>query len=285
MKFNFYVSRWANFYFFIQNLSMWHKSSREEYNKHWINLMGNLSDQDQAALKLFASVRKKYSNYGSIFEEAFYKSSKPMYDLEKAIGKEDHDLVLDTFNKFEDRFSNIYSSDENLLSSMCSELLLLCSEEKIAPFVDALNTLYNTSVVELEIDVYLLLSSPDHNGGGANIDNKSVTLEVSKVPPENINIIFLTLMHEIIHLKHDSSFNILIKNTCKETSESPEHIRELVAESLLPNGILGTQKNSKLRGINQDQTNKIITLSKLYLDKQKPFDEDYINNLIAIKKT
>jgi len=53
MKFRFIISKWGNFYFFIQNLSEWHFSCRKKYNALWQKELGSLSLEEKQTLKVF----------------------------------------------------------------------------------------------------------------------------------------------------------------------------------------------------------------------------------------
>jgi len=51
MKFKFKISKWANFYFFTQNLSEWHFSCRKEYNKNWRDVLSTFTPEQEKPSK------------------------------------------------------------------------------------------------------------------------------------------------------------------------------------------------------------------------------------------
>jgi hypothetical protein len=53
MKFKFKISKLANQFFFISNLSEWHFSCRQFYNQEWLKQTEPLTDNEKQILKEF----------------------------------------------------------------------------------------------------------------------------------------------------------------------------------------------------------------------------------------
>ena len=67
MKFKFIISKWGNFAFFVQNLSNWHFSCRQNYNLLWEKELGKLSPEEKRALETFKKVRSRFPSVKTFF--------------------------------------------------------------------------------------------------------------------------------------------------------------------------------------------------------------------------
>jgi len=83
MKFKFIISKWGNFYFFVQNLSEWHFSCRKNYNVLWQKELGILSPKEKKALKVFKKIRSNFPSGKTFFEQAFFTKKNPWNDIKK----------------------------------------------------------------------------------------------------------------------------------------------------------------------------------------------------------
>ena len=83
MKFRFLISKQANFYFFVSNLSEWHFSCGKDYNILWKKELGQFSPKEKDALKRFKEIRLKYPSGKSLFERAFFINKTPFLKLKE----------------------------------------------------------------------------------------------------------------------------------------------------------------------------------------------------------
>lgn len=290
MEFKIIVKKWANFYFFISNLSEWHFSCRHSYNEFWEKELGKLSKNEKESLKIFARFHKKYPLGVDFFGQIFFIKNNPFIALKKELPIKHFQLLKKVFRVFNPRFEKIYKKDLPLLKTWKVKL------EKIANrllIINSLNnkltTLYNTEPLQKKIiKVYLLISSPNLSGGGANMDNESITLELSGYPLKVINQIIGVIWHELIHLHFENNYFIpLINKIYNNDQEKINLIKEATASSLLPNGVLGiTLLNTKSKILNnkipQKYNKSLLKLSGLYLKNNKFFDNRYIQKINSI---
>lgn len=278
MKFTILINKQANFYFFIQNLSEWHFSNRKGYNNLWRGELGRFSPQEECALKQFREIRQKYKSARTHFETSFFSVKNPWHILKNNLPVEEYTVILETFKLFQDKFEIIYKKDLPLLVRWEEALNnKINSQSSIEPVISLLSVLFNASPYEKEINVYLLLSSPNHIGGGANIDEKSVSAEVSRYSLNETNWVIGIIWHETIHLVFP-----LFSRHFLSSWQSAKLINEVVIGSLFPGGILGIRLlnnkpvNKLMPNVSSEQTIKILNLTKEYVDRNKSFDKEYI---------
>jgi len=292
MKFNIKISKWGAFYFFVQNLSEWHFSNRKDYNIFWKEILGTFSVQENDILNEFKEIRLRYSQSKSCFEKAFFLSEHPLEGLSSVLTKREYQTIRDAFSLLENKFNLLYEKDLPLLNGWKETLSMAVGDQKLTDTIlNYLNTLYKTSVQKKEINLYLLPSTLAHTGGGANIDNESVSIEISRYPLENVKHILSIIWHEIIHLYFQNQhFYLLLVKIFPNEEQRVNFINEVVASSLFPRGmlsmrLLGNKPAAKLLpGINEQQTIRILNLTKEYIDESKSFDENYIEKLSLIIK-
>ncbi len=292
IKFNIKISKCANFYFFIQNLSEWHFSNRKDYNLFWRKELGAFSTQEEDALKRFKKIRLRYSQGKSCFEKVFFLSEDHFKELSKTLSVEECQIVKNTFSLLESKFTSLYEKDLPLLNRWQEALIKAANDRKLTDTIIAsLSTLYKTSIQEKEIHIYLLFSTKEHTGGSANIDNQSIGVEISRYSLENIEHALGIIWHEVIHVFFQNQyFYPLLINYFSGKQSKVDFLNEAVTASLFPKGMLGIRllKNKPagrlLSDINTKKTIKILNLTKEYLDQNKHFNKDYIKRLSLIIK-
>ncbi|MCR4284386.1 MAG: hypothetical protein NUV64_03710 [Parcubacteria group bacterium] len=291
MKFEFRISKWANFYYFVQNLSEWHFSNRKDYNIFWREKLKSFSKDEESVLEKFKEIRFKYPKTKSCFERAFFLSESPFEELNKCLSEREYLTMKEIFNVLEDKFDALYKEDEVLLKKWKDALSEESNDKNlIIKILSILKILYKSNIDTQEVSVTLLFSTPEHIGGGANIDRNMISLEVSRYPIENINQAIGIIWHEIIHLMFQERYFSLLLDYFKEDEQVADLVNELTAGSLFPNGILGIRilKNKPstqlLPQVTKGQTIMIINLAKEYVEKGSQLDRNFINRLIDIIK-
>ncbi|MFH0906908.1 MAG: hypothetical protein ABIC36_03950 [bacterium] len=292
MKFNFKISKRANFYFFVQNLSEWHFSNRKDYNVLWKKELGQFSSREKHAIKQFKEIHLRYPFGKMYLGHQFFLEKDPWKTLDKKILQKDYIELKNAFSLLEDKFNLLYKRDLSFLKKWRKALIKKSNNKRfIEKILDSLSILYKASIIEKEIDIYLLFSSLKHTGGGANIGSKSITLEISRYPLKDINHVLGIIWHEIIHLFfQERYFYPLLLKYFKKNRKKANFINELVAGALFPRGILGIRllKNRPiaqlLSRVTKKQTILIVDLAKEYLDKNKFFDKEFIKRLEVVIK-
>lgn len=290
MKFKFVISKWANFYFFVSNLSEWHFSCRPAYNKFWGKELGKLSKKEQSALKLFVKLHKKYPLGGDFFGQVFFVKKHPFAVLKKELPLKHFRSLKSVFELFAPRFEKLYKKELPFLKGWATNLKKSANRISIIKKINTtLANLYHAEpLIKKHIKVYLLFSSPNRNGGGANMDNKSVTLELSRYPLRATNQVIGVVWHELIHLHFENNnFIPSINKIYRGDKKMVDLIKEATASSLLPNGILGINLlhiKSKLLNarIPIRHTKPLLKISKKYFENNKFFDEQFIRKVNAI---
>lgn len=291
MKFKFIVSKWANFYLFVSNLSEWHFSARKNYNILWKEELSKFSDEEENALNKFKEIRQNYNSGRTFFEKAFFCADDPFDILQENLSKTEYQTIKQIFSVLENKFNILYNNDLPLLEKWREELInRINNSSSTNNITNTLAMLYNILIPEKEINIYISFSTYQQTGGSANIDDKSITLEVSRYPLEKINHALGIIWHEVIHLAYQDNFYKLLLISSPTNQKIADFINELVVASLFPRGILGIRSLNTIPAIklspqiNETQTINIINLTKIYIDQNKSFDSDFIKKLEVIIK-
>ena len=288
MEFNFIISRWANFYFFVQNLAKWHFSCREPYNVLWQEKLKIKSKKEKEALITFKKIRCRHKESRSILEIAFFTKKDPWKYLKKYISSKEYNQIRDCFSVFIKKFDLLYKEELPKLKKWQKTLQKESNIQKRNNEIDKIlsNFLKTPSFRNKAVNVYLLLSTKNLVGGGANINNKSISLEISSYPIEksNINYVQRVIWHEIVHLLYQKHYLMpSLQKICKNNTEFISTCKEYIVTSLFPNGVIG----SKLLGLKiRKQQSLIITkMIQEYIQKNKPIDEKIIQTIVKQVKS
>jgi hypothetical protein len=288
MKFKFIISKWGNFYFFVQNLSEWHFSCNRNYNAFWQNTLGKLTKEEKESLEIFKKIRLNYKTSKSCFEEAFFIKRNPWQLLSSTLTSQEYQDIHNTFIILQNKFEKLYKKECPLLRKW-QKLLDKTANNKTLnkKITKVLDKLYGTDATDknIIINVYLLLSSPNATGGGANIDKKSITLEISRYLIEKSNHALGIIWHEIIHLlfQNKNFFPLVLKNTSGQ--KDADFINEITAAALFPRGLLSQQffnnnlTNHLHPSLTPENTSMIFQLLKDYIHNYKTLNIYYINQI------
>lgn len=287
MKFSIIINKWANFYFFVQNLSEWHFSNRKEYNILWRSELGQFSPEEENALKKFKEIRLKYKTSKSHFERAFFTAKSPFEELKKHLPAEEYDALREIFDLFKDKFNLLHEKDLPLLRQWQKNLNKKINDHSlIKSITNILSVLYAVPSPKKTINVYLLFSSPDRTGGGANIDEQSITVETSRYPLEGINNAIGIIWHEVIHLCFEKKYFLpLLINYFKQDSAAISLVIELTVSSLFPKGVIGQDilylPKPKILNtrIPSEFNETLLNIMKEYIEGRKKLDKNYIVNI------
>lgn len=288
MKFLFIIKKWANFYFFIQNLSEWHFSNRKYYNKMWKKELGFFSIEEEKALKKFKRIHLKYNFGEKYLGRPFFLKKEPWKALKEQLSKRELAYLKNIFSIFQAKFGLIYKKDLLLLKKWQKELSEKANNSSLNNSINnTLSCLYNTPYLKGEVRVYLLFSSSTIFGGRAGLDKKSVTLEISRYPVKNIKLAIGAFWHEVIHAYFEHyHFLPLVQKGFPDNPRVVDLIQEITAKAVFfPGGIL-EKKFLNIRtpanGIPKKYIQsflKIKGLVKKYIRERKSFDKKYIEKL------
>jgi len=289
MKFEIIISKWANFYFFLQNLSLWHFSNAKDYNLFWEKKVGPFTDKEKRALETFKKIQLKYPFGKNIFRKYFFLSKNPWETLKKQLPRQGFLILKDIFNLWQKKFESLYKTELPLLKKWQTILKRRANNAQFnLKILHVLNNLYHTNIGKARVNVYLLLSTSSHTAGGANIGKNSISLQISQYPINRANHALGIIWHETIHILFQNKyfFPLLLKNFKKPKDFGL--INEATTGGLFPLGILGKQfLNDKLANTLNDflssrTTRKIFQLLQRYINNKKPLDDSYILKLKKI---
>ncbi len=314
------VSYWANFFFFVSNLSNWHFSCRSSYNEFWLSKTGPLSKDEEKALRQARQLFKKFGfgkkYWGLIFlredESLVWKKAKDFFGPE--ISK--FERIADIFKP---RFEKIWPEEEKLLKSWLERLNGI--KEKLVPegLVKNLDILFGDFYRKKgvsSVNVTLLMSAGEQKGGGGNLGPGAITLEISRVPLNDLRPTVLLMWHEIVHSVWQTG---KYQRMLKRFSESlPEKyflsnsrkiplrvvVNEGITESLFPHGYLsekhfgfpvkehfdkelGRSKklSDKMRYWRNLSAYILSPLVKEYLEKNKLIDKLFLERTYSLWKS
>ncbi|MCR4275146.1 MAG: hypothetical protein NUV83_00105 [Candidatus Wolfebacteria bacterium] len=287
MKFHVVVNRWANFYFFVQNLSEWHFSNRTNYNYLWRKELGPFSSEEELALSRFREIHKNYSFGKMYLGRQFFLEDDPWITLEEKLEAEELENIKKTFSLFEKKFEKIYEKDLSSFEYWQIELQeKLNREDIINSIVTILGSLYNTGQISKTITIYLLFSAGNLTGGtGGVVNDQSLLIEVSQTPLSRINYVIGTIWHECIHASFENQYFMpLLKKKYLDDLDMISLIKEVVASALFPNGILGQKifnNKEKLLHIKipRQYNALILSLVNEYIKRKEKFDDRFIELL------
>ena len=319
LKFRFYFTKTGNLFHFISNLSEWHFSCRERYNKIWLEETGPLNDKEKQALKRMGNLFLKY-NFESNFLGIPFITNPDTVVWEKVknwVDEEEFNELKETFSVFEPRFEKIWQSEEAKLAKWKNTLTKELTKQKYQDLEKDLETFFNQKPQFRNIDIYLLISAIG-SGGGASIGPGRVTLECTALPTTHVLRILGVLYHETAHLVFEYGY---YKNLLEQFLEpikdkfSKRHaffksgrdlrvmINEATMSSLLPEGylaskyfgrdvfhdaekVLGTNFENIAKGKECDfrayrlfVAAKLFPLVKNYIENKNPIDENYLQSV------
>lgn len=284
---------YANLYFFIQNLSEWHVSTRKKHNEAWRSEL-SFSFEAELCLQEFKKIHEQYSFGDNYLGRPFFLHNDPWSMLEFIIGKDDSLKIRNIFATLEPYFKTIYIKDEPRLNEWVEIIKDPKFTDKAAYLNKTLSNFYNCPPYNKNCTLYLLLSTEHKNGGTAGtIDNHSVTLELSHTSTKLEDHIIGVLWHELIHL-YFKNFTLLslLKKYLNNDWKIINKMDELIASALLPNGLLSQHKLTKINSPEEKNFNARIDSEKIlqvqeiifpYLQQQKSVNDALIEKLLEIK--
>jgi len=266
MKTNIKVSKLANQFFFISNLSEWHFSCDVKYNEKWVEMTDLLDKQEETALKNFCKIIQKYGfqhdkNWKSKYiGQYFYLHSEKQAweELKKAVTENESNDLKEIFEIFNSRFEKIWKlkDQDNRIETLDQSL----KDKNYKSLLDDTEKIFGNSKNN-KVDIIILFSplGCDETGSGsANIGSGHITFKVPelKVDTWQMDYTIGVLAHEIAHMlfRKNKGENLIldvikklklpleIENVSMKSTVSI--MNETITESFVPFGYLG-QKYSK----------------------------------------
>ncbi len=322
MKFNVTSSRIGNFFFFVTNLSEWHYSCRKNYNEEWLKVLGALTNKEKNNLK---QIKKIMTAYGfkqikpgvlTYLGESFITSKNKKEAIIKAraiLKQRDIEIIEKSFDIFEKKFNIWWKIGSKIISTNKKIIENELTNKRTKIILNQLKSFFGSKVSLKKVTIYLLAHPcNDKLGGGANIGESGITLEINNLTRNHsltkyaLGVIF----HEICHLCFIDERHLklirqtIIKNKInletkffKEKMSPLTAINEIIIESLVPKGYIGIKylgnilKKTEPTPINtfsdfrQNVLQSIISLTENYINIKKPIDKDFIDKIAKILKS
>lgn len=308
MKFKFLINKWANFYYFLHNLSecQWPWPARPWNNETWQKEIGNYSKEEQNTLKKFNKVYKNH--FLKIYlGKPFFIERNPWQALGKEIPSKEVNELREVFSVWQSNFEKIYKRDLPNLQSWKRKLALeqkkFSKSARLNSMSKILSNLFGCPLPKGDLKIFLMLTgkttSQEYASGaggerGRGLDGKSILLELSRCPLEKIDYVLGIIWHEIIHLHYFSLLRpLLLKNL--KNKKSARFMEEIIIRSLFPIGIMSIKffktplpitltpaRLDIVPHINLEQTVKILNLSIRYISQKQKIDSQYIRELEKI---
>jgi hypothetical protein len=300
MKFKIIISKQANKFFFITNLTEWHFSCRKKYNEDWILQLKSLTKKEKDVLQKYKKILKKY-NFNNYLGKYFinnYPNFIKFYLLKKQIETKEFQTIKEVFKILNKTFNEVWVNN-NYKQTLKENKKILKKElnnkkfKKINKKISKLTL--NNSIKKTNIYLFSH-SSPKYFGGGANIGKNNITLETCSIKNNSyLKKILSLILHEIFHNYIDSSKNINaflkkdININIKEKINKTSLLKELIICSFLPNGYIGQKYFNIINKKTEKENTKLSTcnliskemynMSKEYFEKEIPLDEKFINTI------
>ncbi|GEM_PF-3247087 len=286
------VRLWANFYFFVQNLSGWHQPSvKSRYNNDWREETA-FSQEAEVAINAFKLIHDRYPHDTEKYlGRPFFLQDDPWEAVKNIVTKNELVELKNIFNVLEPFFNIIYKKDEPLLHEWAELISKPEFAESAAHLNDVLAKFYGCEPYSAQCTVYLLLSAIKGNGGSVdNTKTNSIKLEVSRMPIALEWRVRGVLWHELIHLHFSERIlRRLLRQYTQDNVGVVDNLEELLTSALLPNGLLAKEigiNEMGNRGFNPSiQSEEILQIQRLirpYLDEEKQMDESLVRNMLAL---
>lgn len=280
LRFSFIVSRWANYYFFIQNLANWHFSSRSEYNHFWRTQV-NLTKRHNDLLEQFRVLHQKYPFGEHYLGKYFFMSKHPLEAVKKALPKNDGAVVKKVFDSLEPLFKKVYQVKRLLLwQKALTEIV-----NKNNPHTEIyqiLSSLYGKPDYSLEVQVFLLISAPGISAGQTGfLGDNTLLLEINGKTLQESNQVQGVLWHEVVHLVFETDAYRKFVVNIVGSREIASKVSEAIVSSLFPNGVLG---KIFLHNEFKENHNGVFMMMQQYINQKKPIDTIFIKKIEDILK-
>ncbi len=313
MKFKIIISKWANFFFFVSNLSEWSPYCRKHYNALWLKNRP-LNKREQNVLKQLSTVlkEKKYKEINllltSVNKNEFWKNVPKTFSEKESI------IFKESSNIFSERFDKLWKTEEKNLIKIKNNIIknLSISSKHVA----LIKKLYGVKNSPESINIFLFTSPIKKQlvYGGSGFGTAGIGIECSEIAKDNNknDALSRVILHEITHAYfekrlvdklnkfisskyfQDKYRGLILKaKVYKQINNILGPVKELILVSLLPEGYLA-EKFFGLNVINNLKERNRVKMGKLeknYYDlmlfgifKMYGFAKDYSDNQKPIGK-
>lgn len=221
----------------MDNLSGWSIHCRSFFEKEFPILFRSI----KKFLPVYRKMRKKYGWGDNSIEKLFLESDfKDVKINLKILPKRDRELILKILDVLDKQLKSQWVERKKLLEHLI-ETLAKYWKKYSQKAIKEIEELLDLKLPE-QIEIYILFT-PRGTGGGVNISETGITLEIgdSHIP---LIISFELLLHELIHfteiVNHKETEKELKKLGLSEKGEISETllVKEAIVNLLCPHGVL-----------------------------------------------
>lgn len=223
----------------------------------WLKETGPLTEKELISLN---ELKKILLKYGFVLAKIFYiYNEKEIWQkLKKNVKKSEFEKIKLAFKILEIRFESIWKKSGKQLNKRVKLFKLLLNKTEYQDLLNNLYLFFNNKKLNDKINIITIASPLSGEAitaaGGANIDDKHITLEIPdlKINSWELEYSFGIIAHEIAHILFKKLNDIKIINKVISELKAPkkmpknlipkqstmEFMIELIIESLVPLGYL-----------------------------------------------
>lgn len=276
-KLKFIVSRWANFYFFVDNFAEHVAFARKRYNQAFLQQLGPLTRTEKQALVQYHKLieplktRKIYSSFNAAFFKNEADQNKLWQSLRTTLTPREEKTLKMIFKAWQKRFNKAWRKYSKILQNNKLVLNRYCQANNLLFFksLKRLSLFYKTRSFPNRTEIYLIMMPlATYAQGGRRISKSKIFLETSSLEERSPRLenVALLILHELTHAFFESdeykqgiieffSKQKPLSNLPYNKSYQPELLREVIIASL-------TWNSFKPKGITLDKNNKIARFLK-----------------------
>ncbi|MCX8015717.1 MAG: hypothetical protein N2692_00140 [Patescibacteria group bacterium] len=213
----FIINKWANFFFFIDNLAFPIDTMHKEYNSQWLNEY-ELTTKEKTALEKYRQFkyllfrqggRKLFDDITAIFYQNTNSITKRKKELSSFLNKKQINDLEKIFFVFKKRFNKIWRKNLPILSNNLQNIQIHYQkkEKDFLLAFELIKNFYQNSSDKYSTEIFLIIRPFEGFVGGRVISkspHSKILIESGKIGKKNKKIIWnhfwLLLLHELCHL-------------------------------------------------------------------------------------
>lgn len=285
MKLKVNTSYLNNLYFFVSNLTEFHFSCRDDYNREWLHSTGQLNKQEKEILKTLAIIFKSRgfeSSKKPYLGKAFYipPEKDKFNNLSISISEKEYQNIKNGFELFKDRFEHTYNP--HLLKIWKLKLEKEFNRKRFKELLNTIEIFFEPKDKPDLLKIHLF-SSPLKNSfsrGGANLGDRNITLEVPihDQSAHQIEYASNTVIHEISHIWLEKRLKEILPAE-KRKALTPL-TKEIIVDALAPLGYPSSVFSDKIDPISEFLLPNLPTSFKTYQEKKETSYKRFSSSLI-----
>ena len=305
----FIVSRWANFYFFVDNFSEHVEYARKRYNQAFLVRLGPLKQKERTALVQYCGLvktleaHKTYQIFNATFYQQRINQAQIWKSLERILAEKERQVLKRIFMVWENRFSKTWRRHYPILKHNRFVLNEYCKKNHsvLREAFKRLKAFYGVESIPAQAEVYLIMMPLTvYTQGGRKIVHTKISLETGLLNPHppHLENVLLLILHEFTHAffeteEYKQQLNDFLVNQPFlinlpfKKSFATELFREVIIASLIWNSLVVEKLNKnrahQLNEFFKHLTNRLSAAKAAGEQKKIIFDPNIIKMYLAWK--